>query len=85
MHFRVFCRVLLLVLCNNALAVYFLSLSIRKVVVITLVSWLLLQVAYFGSLLFLIWRYGCAQKGAQRAEHCRKVRCQAQEYHERDE
>ncbi|WFU51701.1 exopolysaccharide production repressor protein (plasmid) [Sinorhizobium terangae] len=83
-HFRVFCRVLLLVLCNNALAVYFLSLSIRKVVVTTLFSWLLLQVAYFGSLLFLIWRDCRAERGAQRTEYCQKVRDQSQEYHKGD-
>nr|WP_245181581.1 exopolysaccharide production repressor protein [Sinorhizobium mexicanum] len=72
-------------MCNNALAVYFLSLSIRKVVVTTFVSWLLLQVAYFGSVLFLVWRSSCAQRGAQRAVHCQKVRYQSQEYHEGDE
>ncbi|WP_428843188.1 exopolysaccharide production repressor protein [Sinorhizobium terangae] len=61
---------------------YFLSLSIRKVVVTTLVSWLLLQVAYLGSVLFLVWRSRWAQRGAQRAEHCQEVRYQSLEYHE---
>nr|WP_246452691.1 exopolysaccharide production repressor protein [Sinorhizobium mexicanum] len=53
--------------------------------VTTFVSWLLLQVAYFGSVLFLVWRSSCAQRGAQRAVHCQKVRYQSQEYHEGDE
>ncbi|MER9451997.1 exopolysaccharide production repressor protein [Mesorhizobium sp. M0254] len=69
MPLRFFYRVLWLVLCSNALTVYFASHSIRAVVVTTLACWLLLQVAYFASVLFLIWRSGCASRAGQRAEH----------------
>ncbi|OWK20893.1 hypothetical protein AJ88_25220 [Mesorhizobium amorphae CCBAU 01583] len=56
MPFKIFCRVLGVVLCSNALTVYFASHSIRLAVVTTLACSLLLQVAYFASVLFLIWR-----------------------------
>ncbi|WOS66930.1 MULTISPECIES: exopolysaccharide production repressor protein [Sinorhizobium] len=76
MPFRIFYRVLLLVLCSNALSVYFASHSIRTVVVTTLACWLLLQVAYFASVLFLIWRSRCASRAGQMAKHfgsCKEV------------
>ncbi|MER9946465.1 exopolysaccharide production repressor protein [Mesorhizobium sp. M0092] len=76
MPFRIFHRVLWLVLFSNALAVYFASHSIRAVVVTTVAWLLLLQLAYFGSVLFLIWRSGFARESRQRAEHfssCREV------------
>ncbi|MER9319775.1 exopolysaccharide production repressor protein [Mesorhizobium sp. M0659] len=76
MAFRIFCRVLGLILCSNALAVYFASHSIRTVVVTTLACSLLLQLAYFASVLFLIWRSSCVSRAGQRAEHfgsCKEV------------
>lgn len=76
MPFRIFCRVLGMVLCSNALTVYFASLSIRTVVVTTLACSVLLQVAYFASVLFLIWRSGCVSRAGQRPEHfdsCKEV------------
>ncbi|MER9793673.1 exopolysaccharide production repressor protein [Mesorhizobium sp. M0213] len=69
MPFIIFCRVLGLVLCSTALTVYFASHSIRAVVVTTLASWLLLQVAYFASVLFLIWRSDWASRDGRMAEH----------------
>ncbi|MER8874896.1 exopolysaccharide production repressor protein [Mesorhizobium sp. M0814] len=66
---KIFCRVLGLVLCSNALIVYFASHSIRTVVVTTLACSLLLQLAYFASVLFLIWRSGCVSRAGHRAEH----------------
>ncbi|WP_192356054.1 exopolysaccharide production repressor protein [Mesorhizobium mediterraneum] len=68
MPFRIFRRVLWLVLCGNALTVYFASHSIRTVVVTTLAGSLLLQVAYFASVLFLIWRSSCAFRAGERTE-----------------
>ncbi|WP_280736434.1 exopolysaccharide production repressor protein [Sinorhizobium numidicum] len=62
MRFAVFHRALWLLLCTNAIAVYFASHSIRRLIVSTLAFSLLLQLAYFGSVLFLLWR-------ARRAEH----------------
>ncbi|QND62238.1 exopolysaccharide repressor protein (plasmid) [Mesorhizobium huakuii] len=85
MPFRIFCAVFVLVLCSNALAVYFASHSIRLVVVTTLACSLLLQVGYFASVLFLIWRSGCASRAGQRAEHfgsCKEVRCQPTDHDE---
>ncbi|WP_352637443.1 exopolysaccharide production repressor protein [Mesorhizobium sp. M0145] len=58
-----------MVLCSNALTVYFASLSIRTVVVTTLACSVLLQLAYFASVLFLIWRSGCANRAGEMAEH----------------
>ncbi|MER8708912.1 exopolysaccharide production repressor protein [Mesorhizobium sp. M1088] len=63
-------------LCSNALIVYFASHSIRTAVVTTLACSLLLQLAYFASVLFLIWRSGRVSRAGQRAEHfdsCREV------------
>ncbi|MER9751585.1 exopolysaccharide production repressor protein [Mesorhizobium sp. M0140] len=77
MPFRIFYRVLGMVLCSNALSVYFASLSIRTVVVATLACSVLLQLAYFASVLFLILRSGCVSRAGQRAEHfgsCKEVR-----------
>ncbi|WP_309486623.1 MULTISPECIES: exopolysaccharide production repressor protein [unclassified Sinorhizobium] len=54
-----------LVLCTNALTVYFVSYSIRRVIITTLGTSLLLQGAYFGSVLFLIWRSGCTQTASK--------------------
>ncbi|MER9664036.1 exopolysaccharide production repressor protein [Mesorhizobium sp. M0159] len=42
----------------------------------TLTCSLLLQLAYFASVLFLIWRSGCVSRAGQRAEHfdsCKEV------------
>ncbi|MER9914126.1 exopolysaccharide production repressor protein [Mesorhizobium sp. M0050] len=69
MRFITFCRLLGLVLCGNALIVYFASHSIRTVVVTTLACSLLLQLAYFASVLFLIWRSGRANRAGEIAEH----------------
>ncbi|WP_320288380.1 exopolysaccharide production repressor protein [Mesorhizobium album] len=69
MPFRIFYRIFWVVLCSNALAVYFASHSIRTVVLTTLACSLLLQIAYFASVLFQIWRAGCASRSGQRAEH----------------
>lgn len=69
MPFRIFYCVFWVVLCSNALAVYFASHSIRTVVVTTLACSLLLQIAYFASVLFLIWRSGGASRSGQRPEH----------------
>ncbi|MER9656244.1 exopolysaccharide production repressor protein [Mesorhizobium sp. M0152] len=76
MPFRIFFRVLGLVLCGTALIVYFASHSIRTGVVATLACSLLLQLAYFASVLFLIWRSGCVSRAGQRAERfdsCKEV------------
>ncbi|MER8969571.1 exopolysaccharide production repressor protein [Mesorhizobium sp. M0808] len=76
MPFKIFCRVLGLVLCSTALTVYFASRSIGTVVVTTLACSLLLQLAYFASVLFLIWRSSCASRAGQMAEHfdrCKEV------------
>lgn len=69
MPFRIFYRAFWVVLCSNALAVYFASHSIRTVVVTTLACSLLLQIVYFASVLFLIWRSGWAGRSGQWAEH----------------
>ncbi|MER9702405.1 exopolysaccharide production repressor protein [Mesorhizobium sp. M0146] len=71
-----FCRLLGVVLCSTALTVYFASHSIGTVVVTTLACCLLLQLAYFASVLFLIWRSGCDSRISRRAEHfgsCKEV------------
>lgn len=60
MNYMIFCRLLALVLCCNAVTVYFASQSIRLAVVTTLACSLLLQMVYFGSVLFLLWRSSCA-------------------------
>ncbi|MCV3243971.1 hypothetical protein ABID19_006782 [Mesorhizobium robiniae] len=85
MPLRIFYRVLWLVLCGNALTVYVASHSIRAVVVTTLACWLLLQVGYFGSVLFLIWRSGCASRNGRMAEHvgsCKEVGSQPSDHDE---
>ncbi|MER8649230.1 exopolysaccharide production repressor protein [Mesorhizobium sp. M1121] len=85
MPLKIFCRVLGLVLCSNALIVYFASHSIRTVVVTTLACSLLLQLAYFASVLFLIWRSSCASRAGQMAEHfgrCQDVGYQPPDYDE---
>ncbi|WP_371259080.1 exopolysaccharide production repressor protein [Ensifer sp. BR816] len=67
--------------------VYFVSYSIRRVLVTTFAGWLLLQVAYFAGVLFLVWRSSCAQRSAQRAKHfrnCEEVLYQSQVHHEGD-
>ncbi|TIU60853.1 MAG: exopolysaccharide repressor protein, partial [Mesorhizobium sp.] len=51
MPFMIFCRLLGLVLCSNAITVYLASHSIPLAVVATLACSLLLQVVYFGSVL----------------------------------
>lgn len=85
MPFRIFHRVLWLVLCSNALTVYFALHSIRLVVVTTLACSLLLQLAYFASVLFLVWRSGCASRAGERTEHfgsCKEVRSQPADHDE---
>ncbi|WP_279626505.1 exopolysaccharide production repressor protein [Mesorhizobium loti] len=42
-------------MCANAATVYFASHSIGRAIVITLASSLLLQLAYFASVLSLVW------------------------------
>ncbi|WP_245262016.1 exopolysaccharide production repressor protein [Mesorhizobium sp. L2C067A000] len=72
-------------LCSTALTVYFASRSIGTVVVTTLACSLLLQLAYFASVLFLIWRSSCACRAGQRAEHFgsyKEVRYQPRDYDE---
>ena len=68
MPFRIFCLLVLLVVGASAPTSYFVSHSIRIVMVTTMGAWLLLQVAYFASMLFLIWRSSRAQSGRQRAK-----------------
>ncbi|MER8453810.1 exopolysaccharide production repressor protein [Mesorhizobium sp. M1428] len=46
---------------------------------------LLLQLAYFVSVLFLIWRSGCDSRAGQRAEHfgsCKEAGYQPPDYNE---
>lgn len=69
MSLKIFCRVLGLVLCGTALTVYFASHSVGTVVVTTLTCSLLLQLAYFASVLFLIWQSGCVSRAGERPEH----------------
>ncbi|MFB9985513.1 exopolysaccharide production repressor protein [Mesorhizobium kowhaii] len=67
-------------LCSIALTVYFASHSIRQAVVTTLACSLLLQIGYFGSVLFLVWR---PSRRGQRTEHfgsCKAVGCQPPDY-----
>ncbi|WP_287378308.1 exopolysaccharide production repressor protein [Mesorhizobium sp.] len=64
----IFCRLLGLVLCGNAMIVYLASHSIPVAGVATLACSLLLQVVYFGSVLFLIWRSGCAREDRHSAD-----------------
>ncbi|MQW86342.1 hypothetical protein GHJ82_05540 [Sinorhizobium saheli] len=66
MRFRIFCRVLQLVVCANALTVYFVSHSVPRVIISTLGTSLLLQVAYFGSVLILVWRAKCNRRAVER-------------------
>ncbi|WP_245445991.1 exopolysaccharide production repressor protein [Mesorhizobium kowhaii] len=56
----IFGRLLALVLTATAVTVYFASQSIRLAVVTTLACLLLLQMVYFGSVVFLVWRSSCA-------------------------
>lgn len=68
-----------MVLCSTALTVYFVFYSIGTVVVTTLACWLLLQLAYFASVLFLIWQSGSVSRAGQRPEHfgsCEEVGCE---------
>ncbi|WP_245271202.1 exopolysaccharide production repressor protein [Mesorhizobium sp. LNJC384A00] len=58
-----------MVLCSTVLTAYFASHSIGTAIVTTLACSLLLQLAYFASVLFLIWRSGCVSRAGQRAEH----------------
>ncbi|WP_352732545.1 exopolysaccharide production repressor protein [Mesorhizobium australicum] len=61
-----------MVLCSTALTAYFASHSIGTVVVTTLTCSLLLQLAYFASVLFLIWRSDWASRDGRMAEHLSK-------------
>ncbi|WP_234828180.1 exopolysaccharide production repressor protein [Sinorhizobium fredii] len=71
---RLFCIVLALFLCSNALTAYFFSHSIRQVIVATLAGWLLLQISYFGGVLFLIWRSCRIQRVCQTEKPRKKFR-----------
>ncbi|MER9565668.1 exopolysaccharide production repressor protein [Mesorhizobium sp. M0571] len=85
MPFRFFCRLLGMVLCSTALTVYFVFHSIGTVVVTTLACWLLLQLAYFASVLFLIWQSGCVSRAGQRPEHfdsCKEVESEPPDHDE---
>ncbi|MCG5487401.1 MAG: hypothetical protein KK482_27640 [Sinorhizobium meliloti] len=66
MPFKSLCRVLQLVLCADLLAVYFVSHSIRKAIITALGASVILQVAYFGSVLFLVWRARCTRRAVER-------------------
>ncbi|MCS0462901.1 exopolysaccharide production repressor protein [Rhizobium favelukesii] len=55
-------------MCTNALVVYCVSQSVRRTIGTTLAVSFLLQLAYFGSLLFLVWRAGCDRRTVQRPE-----------------
>ncbi|MER8511121.1 exopolysaccharide production repressor protein [Mesorhizobium sp. M0894] len=50
------------------MTVYFASHSIPLAIVTTLACSLLLQVVYFGSVLFLLWRSSCACRADERAK-----------------
>ncbi|WP_245485595.1 MULTISPECIES: exopolysaccharide production repressor protein [unclassified Mesorhizobium] len=63
-----FCRLLGLVLCGNAMIVYLASHSIPLAVIATLACSLLLQVVYFGSVLVLIRRSRCACRADKKAK-----------------
>lgn len=85
MPFRIFCCVLGLVLCSTALIVYFASHSIGTVVITTLTCSLLLQLAYFASVLFLIWQSGWVSRAGQRPEHfdsCKEVESEPPDHDE---
>ncbi|WP_245314452.1 exopolysaccharide production repressor protein [Sinorhizobium alkalisoli] len=56
-----------MVLCADLLAVYFVSHSIRKVIITALGISVLLQVAYFGSVLFFVWRAKSTRRAVERA------------------
>ncbi|WFU07099.1 exopolysaccharide production repressor protein (plasmid) [Rhizobium sp. CB3171] len=72
-------------MCISLLGTYLVSHSIRRAMATTLDIWLLFQVAYFASVLFLMWRASCASKRSRRVlrfddreemryrpEHCEK-------------
>ncbi|MGX5845237.1 exopolysaccharide production repressor protein [Mesorhizobium sp. ArgA1] len=83
-----FCHVMALVVSSNALAVYFVSRSIRMVIGTALTSAVLLQVGYFGSVLLLMWRSSSAGRSAQKANHfdsCQERRRQSPTYRENEE
>ncbi|MER8402013.1 exopolysaccharide production repressor protein [Mesorhizobium sp. M1348] len=72
-------------LCSTALTVYFASHSIGTVVVTALTCSLFFQLAYFGSVLVLIWRSSGARETGQRAEHfgsCKDVGSQPPDHDE---
>ncbi|WP_275531673.1 exopolysaccharide production repressor protein [Ensifer aridi] len=46
--------------------VYFVSHSMRRVIITTFGTSLFLQVAYFGSVLFLVWRAKCNRRAVER-------------------
>ncbi|WP_246741050.1 exopolysaccharide production repressor protein [Mesorhizobium sp. NZP2298] len=84
----IFCRLLALLLCGTAATVYFASQSIRLTVVATLACSLLLQMVYFASVLFLIWRSSSAGKAGQGAElfdGSQEVRYQSRDDEHRNE
>ncbi len=65
LSFGIFHRILWLFLCANTLIVYLVTGSISDAVVTTVVGSLLLQLAYFGHVLFLLWRAHCARRARQ--------------------
>ncbi|SJM34277.1 exopolysaccharide production repressor protein [Mesorhizobium delmotii] len=80
MRLIIFSRLLGMVLCGNAVTVYLASHSIRLAIVTTLACSLLLQVVYFASILFLIWRSSGARDAGQRVQlfgSCKKARYQS--------
>ncbi|MEI9426313.1 exopolysaccharide production repressor protein [Mesorhizobium sp. Cs1299R1N3] len=85
MPLRMFCHVLAVVLPVNALGAYLLSHSIRAAILKTLSCALLLQAGYFGSVLFLIWRSGCAARKTELFDGDEEVRRQSQTCREDEE
>lgn len=74
MRFGTFHRILWLLMCTNFPVVYSVSHSIRIAIVTTLAASLLLQLAYLGSVLFLIWRNNCARRAVRRPQHLGSLR-----------
>ncbi|WP_246763639.1 exopolysaccharide production repressor protein [Rhizobium sp. 007] len=56
-------------MCTSFPVVYSVSHSIRVTIVTTLAASLLLQLAYFGSVLFLVWRNNCARRAVRAPHH----------------
>ncbi|MER8917367.1 exopolysaccharide production repressor protein [Mesorhizobium sp. M0761] len=69
-------------LCSTALTVYFASHSIATIVVTTLTCSLFLQLAYFASVLILIWRPSCVSRRAEHFGSCKEVGSEPPKPHE---